>query len=657
MKTWANELKELETVYSLGKGQFPVIDKELEQLVKTEDVNVVMLYARRCLEVIVTDLCESELKRPRKTEPLKGIIDKLNSEDKVPSHIIASMHGLNSLSTYGTHPKDFDHEQVKPVLNNLSIVIKWYLRYSELRQSEKRQEAGQTTQLAGEPGTGGVLKPKKKFSKLFTILSLLIIIVAGATIIYFVLKQSSKYSNIEKSIAVLPFRNDSPDTTNVYFINGVMEDILNNLQKIKDLRVISRTSVEQYRNTTRSIPEIAKELGVNYIVEGSGQKSGNTIHLSVQLLRAAKEGHLWGNSFEQELHSATEIFSIQRNISEAIAAELKAVITPQEKAIIDKVPTKELEAYDAYLKGQFYWRTLKQPDLETAMQYFELAKEKDPDYALAYAGISDVWIGRQQLGLSAPDVAGPRALEAAMKALELDSTRAEVHYSLGLMKFAVLWDWEGSESEMKKAIEINPNYAEARAYYSHLLQSLGRPEEAMEQIEIALRLDPLNPLLKGLYSVNLMFIHDYDKAITVCREILKTDALNPIALSNLAQSLHLTGRYNEVIEPYKTFLCSVYKDAKHYIDKDFGDADYFEVMNREADILAEQSKITFVMPSDIACLYICAGNKEKALDWMEISYESHDPLLIYLLSPIFDSIREEPRFKEIARKMNLPYFK
>jgi len=208
---------------------------------------------------------------------------------------------------------------------------------------------------------------------------------------------------------------------------------LNNLQKIKDIRVISRTSVEQYRSQTKPIPEIARELGVNYIVEGSGQKYGNAFRLRTQLIMAAKETHLWGESYQQKINEVEDIFRIQSEVAESIAKELKAIITPQEKELIEKLPTKELEAYEAYLKGQFYWRKLTANDLDISMRYFELAKEKDPDFALAYAGIADVWIGRQQLGITPPEKAGPSAYEAAMKALELDSTRAEVHYTLALM--------------------------------------------------------------------------------------------------------------------------------------------------------------------------------------------------------------------------------
>lgn len=462
----------------------------------------------------------------------------------------------------------------------------------------------------------------------------------------------------EKSIAVLPFINDSPDEENAYFINGIMEEILNNLQKIKDLRVISRTSVEQYRNQVKSLTEIAKELDVNYIVEGSGQKYGNTFRLRTQLIMAAKEeSHIWGESFQQEINDVKDIFRIQSQIAEAIAKELKAFITPQEKQLIEKIPTKNLEAYDAFLKGQFYWRKLTPKDLDIAMQYFEMAKEKDQDYALAYAGICDVWIGRQQMGFSAPDEAGPKGMEAVMKALKLDSTIAEVHYTLALMKMAVMWDWQGSESEYKKTIELNPNHAQAHAFYSHLLNMVGRPKEAMEQIELALSLDPYNPLLLSLYSADLMFVRRYDDAIIAARDALIMDPTAPVALTMLAQALYLTEKYEESLELVKKVWVSLYGNSEfgQVIDQGYAKEGYAGALNQGADKLLAQSKKTYINPFEITLLYLMAGNKEQALKCTEKAYEVRDPNLPYLLFPIYDSLREEPRFQEIARKMNLPF--
>jgi TolB-like protein len=270
------------------------------------------------------------------------------------------MHGLNTLSTYGAHPKDFDPEQVKPALNNLAIIMKWYLRYR---------------------GIEITVTPSSPVEEAETVEK----------------RQLTYPVRFEKSIAVLPFINDSPDQENTYFINGVMEEILNNLQRIKDLRVISRTSAEQYRGQKKSISEIAQELGVNYIVEGSGQKYGNSFRLRAQLIMAEHESHLWGESFQQKITEVEDIFNIQTKIAETIADELKAVITPEEKQLIEKVPTSNNEAYEAYIKGRFYLQNPNQNNLDISQKHFELAIEKDPGYAHAYAGIAYIWLLRQYL--------------------------------------------------------------------------------------------------------------------------------------------------------------------------------------------------------------------------------------------------------------------
>jgi adenylate cyclase len=649
MAIWTTEIKELEKLYESLKGQLPDLEKELKRLIKADDENMILLYSRRCLEVIITDLCECELKRPRKTEPLKGIIDKLHKEDKVPSHIITSMHGLNELSTYGAHPKDFDPEQVKPVLSNLAIIIKWYLKYKETGTDIKTTPAKEIRQEIKSPEAAkkSILTPKKRSIGLVSALLLLILTVVAAL---FFTKEP------EKSIAVLPFKNDSADTANTYFINGLMEDILNNLQRINDMRVISRTSVEQFRNNTaKSIPDIAKELGVNYIVEGSGQKIGNTIRLSVQLLRAAKESHLWGNSYEKEITNAKDIFVIQSQIAQSIASELGAVITPQEKQLIEKIPTDNLEAYNDYLQGIFYWRKFTPSDQEIALHYFEQAIEKDPKFAIAYAGISSVWVRRGVIGSVSAEEATPKAMAALTKALELDSTRAEVYRSLATIQMLQKWDWKGAESSFKKAIALNPNYAEAHILYGFFLKTVGRMKEAIEQDELALKLDPLNVSFKAQYGFTLLFSRRYEEAITIYQKVLKTDPENMFVLSNLPEAFHMVGKYKEEFEAWKSYFTTSFKDWVHVFDQVNAKADYASILNLEADTLVAQSKTKLILPTEIALIYACAGNKERAMDLLDRAYEMRDPNLNLLLHPGYDSLRNEPRFKALCKKMNLPY--
>lgn len=656
MTIWTNEIKDLKILSESIVGKLPLLEKELEPLINTQDANVVMLYSRRCLEVIVTDLCEYELKRPRKKEPLKGIIDKLNSEEKVPSHIITSMLGLNSLSTYGVHPKDFDPEQVKPALNNLTIVIKWYLKYRESSINETHKADSSSNELFDNKGfkTKIHIYKKKQRSIIITI-ALVVLAVVAITIMYYATKGSDSYENLEKSIAVLPFRNDSEDDSARYFLDGVMEELLTNLQTIKDLRVISRTSVEQYRNQNKPIPEIAHELDVNYLVEGSGQKSGNSLRLRVQLIRAKKESHVWAKSFNSESLNMAEYFSAQSQFAEAIASELNAAITPIEKEMIQRIPTNNIDAYEAYLKGQFYWRKLTANDFETSMKYFELSKEKDPNFALAYAGISDVWIGRQQMGVTSPEEAGQKAAEAAMRALELDSTRAEVHYTLAIMYTWGMFDWESGEKAFKKAIYLKPAYPEARAYYSHLLNYFGHKQEAMEQGLLATRQDPANPLVLSLYSVDLLISRQFEDAITTADKALKIDPTAGVALFARAAGLYHLGKYEEAFNAYKLLFNNAYKDFPHHFDQKYLEGSFSQLMKLEADAYSEMAKKAYIPAADVAQLYILAGDNNRAIDMLMKAYEERDPNLPYLLLPIWDGLRDDQRFQNIAKKLNLPY--
>ena len=620
MAIWSAEIKELERLNVSLIGQLPELEKEMGQLVKTEDENVAMLYSRRCLEIIVTDLCECELKRPRKTEPLKGIIDKLNKEEKVASYIVTSMHGLNSLSTYGAHPKDFDPEQVKPALSNLAIILKWYLKYKGIEIFSKPLTTEQKEVITG---TG---------------------------------EHITDITKLEKSVAVLPFRNDSKDEENTYFINGVMEEILNNLQKIKDLRVISRTSAEQYRNQTKPIAEIARELGVNYIVEGSGQKYGNSFRLRAQLIMAEHESHLWGESFQQKITDVEDIFNIQTKIAEIIADELKAVITPEEKQLIEKVPTSNNEAYEAYLKGRFYLQTINQNNLDISQKYFELAIEKDPAYAYAYTGIAYIWIIRQQAGFTIPEEAGPKAMEAILRAAELDSNIAEVHFMQACINYLGLWDWKASESEFQKAIAINPNHAEAHGLYAQLLYIMGRPGEAIKHSELSFKLDPLNQLVKMWYGFNFVYEKQYDKTISIYREAVELDPTNFQFYNGIGEACHLKGIYKEAMEATKLFYTNMYNDIDHVFYQ-YPKLGYTDVMSLEGDLLVKQSEKKYIIPADIVLLYAMAGNKEMALEWLEKGYELRDPLTPYIGRPFLTSLLlNEPRYQELLKKLNIPFY-
>jgi len=531
------------------------------------------------------------------------------------------MHGLNTLSTYGAHPKDFDPEQVKPALSNLAIIMKWYLRYRGI-------EITVTSSSMDE-----VSEPFEK-------------------------RHLTEPARLEKSIAVLPFINDSPDQENTYFINGVMEEILNNLQKIKDLRVISRTSAERYRGQKKPISEIAQELGVNYIVEGSGQKYGNAFRLRAQLIMAEHESHLWGESFQQKITDVEDIFNIQSRIAESIAKELKAVITPEEKGLIEKIPAADLAVYDEYLKARSYWNDFSRESLNKALEFLNSGVKKNPDWAPLYAGLIQVWMVIQQAGYEPPSVTAPKIFENLNKALELDPDLAEAHYFNAMIAHLVEWDWEKSEKEFLNALAINPNDALSRILYAQLLTTvLHRNDEALAQGKLAISLDPLNPNMKCWYSATLMSLGDFKTSLSFAEEAVAADPDNMIAYSCVEVAAYRLKEFDKVIRSVKYSIpISIEEKVWEGIVRIYSESGFVpacEEMMIQLEKFAENNYIGFI---DMAMRYLYVNQPDKAMDWIEKGLEMHDPQMTYISSTLYnlDPLFGNPRFIAICEKMNLP---
>jgi tetratricopeptide (TPR) repeat protein len=334
---------------------------------------------------------------------------------------------------------------------------------------------------------------------------------------------------------------------------------------------------------------------------------------------------------------------------------MQVKLAPQEETRLASAHQVNPEAYEAYLKGQFHLYKLTRPDLESALQYFEFALDKDPNYAQVYAGIAMVWAGRQQQGFVSAGEATPRAKAAAAKALELDSTLAEVHYTLANIRSWIDWDWEGGEAEFRRAIELKPNDPYPRAYYSHLLYMMKRPEEAIGQIERALELDPLNALLRAIYAMDLMYARRYDDAIALLRTTLKTSPGDLVALSTLRSAFHMKHMYKEALEVWKaSYAARGDREAEEALARGFAEDGYRGALQRAAETLAVRSRTSYVPPWQIGTLYTRAGQKDEALEWLEKAYEAHDQNMPYIaVDPIFDILRDDPRFQDLLRRMRL----
>jgi TolB-like protein/Tfp pilus assembly protein PilF len=468
------------------------------------------------------------------------------------------------------------------------------------------------------------------------------------------LKRFTGHVKAIDAIAVLPIENLTGDPGQEYFVDGITDDLIGQMSKIDALRVISRTSVMKYKGQNTPVPEIARELKVRVVVEGALHHVGDNIRIRLALIEALPEEHnLWTETYDR---AVTDVQIMYGEMARDIAGKIRVKLAPGEEMRLSSARQVDPEAYQAYLKGMFYWYKLTRLDLENAEHYFELALEKDPNYARAYAGLASVWLARQQQGDVSAREAAPKAKAAAAKALELDSTLAEVHNALASLKMNSDWDWEGAETEFRRAIELNPNYPDPRAYYSHLLNILKRPEEADAQIKRALELDPLNGLFQAMYAMDLMYARRYDDAIALLRNTLKTSPTDPVALSTLRSAYHMKRMYNEALEIWKaSYTAKGDKEAVEALARGFTEGGYQGALRRVAETFIARSGTTYVTPWQIGTLYTRAGKNKEALDWLEKAYEAHDQNCIYLgVDPIFDQLRSEPRYQDLLRRIKLP---
>ena len=456
------------------------------------------------------------------------------------------------------------------------------------------------------------------------------------------------------SIAVLPLENLTGDAAQDYFVDGVTDELIGHLAQISGLRrVISRTTVMRYKNTDKSLPEIARELQVDALVEGTVYRVGDNVRVRLQLIDALpEERNLWAQTYEQPV---TDVLVMYSEMAHAIADNIQVKLTAQEETRLAGARPINPEAYEAYLKGLSHWYKLTPPDLDAALEYFESSLEKDPDYALAHSGIALVWIGRNQMGLAPPSEAMPKAKASAQKALKLDDTLTEVHYTSALIKTWMDWDWQGGETAFQRAIEINPNNSLARVYYSNLLCCLERTDEALEQAEIALDLDPLNSLVQGIYGNTLALARRYDDAILHARNSLRTSPHDPVGHNILWEVLNKKGQYEESLSEAKAFFTGLgLAEIAEAMTRGYETDGYLGAMRIAAETLVAFSQETYISPWFISFVYSFAEEKEQALTWLERAYETNDPIMPYLVTPAFDILRDEPQFQELLRKMNLP---
>ena len=456
----------------------------------------------------------------------------------------------------------------------------------------------------------------------------------------------------QKSIAVLPFDNLSGDPENAYFAEGVQDEILTRLAKVADLKVISRTSTQHFKSVPKNLPEIAKQLNVTNILEGSVQKAKDQVRVNVQLINALTDAHLWAEIYDRKL---TDLFAVESDIAKTIADTLQAKLTGTESTAMSNKPTENPEAYELYLKGRFFWNKRTGQDLKTACDYFQQAIAIDPHYATAYAGLAESYILIPLFDAGFPQDYFPKAKAAAERAIELQETSAEAHTALGLLLCFSDVNFAQSEKEFKRAIELNPNYATAHHWYGNaLLVALGRFDEAINENKRAVELDPLSLIINADLGSTFMLARQYDQAIAQLQRTLTLDNKFGYTHWNLGEAFYLRGDTAAAIAEYQkartldddpqivALLGRAYADT--------GKKDQALELLRELEARATQQ---FVRGYLIALVYIGLGDKTKAIDYLEREYQNHDNIDTAWIraDPMLDPLRGDPRFEAFAEKI------
>ena len=453
-----------------------------------------------------------------------------------------------------------------------------------------------------------------------------------------------------RSLAVLPLDNLSGDPSQDYFADGMTDELITDLARISALRVISRTSVMAYKHAHKPLPEIARELNVDAVVEGTVLRSGEQVRITAQLIQAPADKHLWAESYEGNLR---DTLALQKEVASAIAKQIRIELTPQEQAVLKKSSVVNPEAYESYLKGRYFWNKRTADGFKVALAYFNQAIEQDPKYAQAYAGLADSYdlLGDWEYGVLAPNEAYPKAKAAAIKALELDNTLSEAHTSLAFSMDVFDWDWDSAEREYRRAIELNPGYATAHHWYADHLSQMGQNSEAIAEMRKAEHLDPLSLIISADLAGILLVAHLNDEAIEQSRKTVDLDPNFAIAHLELGQAFVQKHSYNEAIAEFQKAIELSGGSAPCSSNLAYAYA-VSNKRNEAVKILNDLKNRPTRNASEIAMMYVGLGEKDQAMKWLEKAYEEHfNPSI--LVRPAFDPVRSDPRFQNLVHRIGL----
>ena len=503
--------------------------------------------------------------------------------------------------------------------------------------------------IASDSVTEKRIAPSRSWRRLGVILGVGFVIL-GACALYL---RNRPSSSLIRSLAVLPLESLSGDASQDYFADGMTDELITDLGQISALRVISRTSVMSYKRVRKPLPQIARELNVDGVLEGTVLRSGNQVRITAQLIKASDDKHLWAQSYEGDFRDA---LALQNQVARSIAEEIRINVSPKEQTELKTVKVVNPQAYESYLKGRFFWNKRTADGLKVAAAYFNQAVEEDPSYPEAYSGLADTYalLGDWQYAVMTPKEALPKAKAAAIRALELDINLGEAHNSLAFCLEGVDWDFSAAEKEFRRAIELNPSYSTAHHWYAWHLSLLGRDSEAISEMKKAKDLDPLSLIINADLAELYLIAHSYDESIQQSRRTIEMDSNFALAHNQLAQAYLQKQMFGEAVGELQkaikisggspTFTANL--------------ARTYAAMGRRneaielLDDLRKHSSPGYSRASEIAAVYVALGDNDRAMTWLEKGFEERfNPGV--LLRPGFDPIRADPRFQNLLRRIGL----
>jgi TolB-like protein/DNA-binding winged helix-turn-helix (wHTH) protein/Flp pilus assembly protein TadD len=503
-------------------------------------------------------------------------------------------------------------------------------------------------------GTGLAVAPKRRLWLTRWVIVAMTLVLILPILFVFLLRSRGRAPAGVRSLAVLPLDNLSGDASQNYFADGMTDELITDLAQISALRVISRTSVMAYKGARKPLPQIARELNVDAVVEGTVLHSGDQVRITAQLIEASTDKHLWSQSYEGEFR---DTLALQNRVAREIADQIRINLTPQEQAALKNVRVVNPEAYESYLKGRYFWNKRTADGLKAALAYFNQAIEEDPKYAQAYSGLADTYalLGDWQYAVMTPKEAFPKAKAAAIKALELDSALGEAHNSLAFVLDGFDWDFDSAGKEFRRAIELNPGYATAHHWYAWHLSLLGRYDEAIAEMRKAENLDPLSLIINADLAELLVLAHSYDESIQQSRKTIEMDPNFALAHNQLAQAYLQKHMYDKAVAELQKAVqlsggspTSMANLARAYVLS--GNRSEAEKLLSD---LKKRSNPGHSNASEIAMIYASLGDTDQAMSWLEKGYEERfNPGV--LLRPGFDPLRSDSRFQNLVHRIGLP---